>query len=442
MAVLLVDVPEIDEEEGLAWHDMPGFPKTGYRSAQVYLRQRGVPFAKLRLDLDDDGYPVQIPTEVLANAQRTRIARQPVPLTSSDFPFVTVVLSTAGMRPDLLRRCIESLLAMNYPAYEIVIVDNRTQALDDEGTEFWSEFAMEDGESPGVVTVVREPRRGLSYARNTGVEAARGEIVAFTDDDVEVDADWLNEVVGAFHSSTDIKCVTGLVIPAELETESQQLFEIFSSGLDRGFAPHSWSIPTRQSHRRHAFKRSSYLVVDSECPEAPAHSFYVAIGNCGVGANMAVRRDFALQHPFDVALGAGSIARSAEDVHFYANVLWAGFRIVYAPSAIVRHTHRRKMEDLEIQMRSIGVGYTALLVSLILEDPSHLMGLTLCGGPAALIRWAQSAFSGQSAARGREELATYPASLRRNEIRGMLLGPWSYVKSRRLVRALRNVDVS
>jgi GT2 family glycosyltransferase len=439
IAVLLSDIPDVDEEK-LTWRDLPGFPKLGFQRAQIYLREGGVPFAKLNLHLDDDGYPDQPLDEVLSVARPNQITHAPVNKARTEYPLVTVVLSTAGMRPDLLRRCIKSLIAMSYPAYEIVVVDNRSQSLFDEGAEIWSETSTGNDDAAGNVTVVREPRAGLSYARNTGVAVAHGEIIAFTDDDVAVDADWLSGIVDAFDSSTDVKCVTGLVIPEELETEAQQLFEIFSSGLDRGLLRHSWANPTRQSSHHNPLKRSNYLVVDSESPNAPAQSFYTAIGNCGVGANMAVRRDFARQYPFDDALGVGSMSMSAEDIQLFANALWAGFCVVYTPVAIVRHTHRRTVEDLEIQMRSIGVGYTALLTSLIFDDPSHVVGLALCGGPAALIRWIRSAFSGQSAAEGREERASYPASLRRNELIGMMLGPQRYLRSRRRVRVMRRTN--
>jgi hypothetical protein len=441
VAVLLIDIPDVDEGTSLSWRDVPGFPKIGYQRAQVYLRSRGIPFAKLSLNLDDEGYPHEPFPEVRPESRRTLATREPLLETKPVFPLVTIVVATAGLRPDLLKRCIESLTALSYPTYEIVVVDNRSQSMFDEGTEIWSESRIEECESASKVTIVRERRPGLSYARNTGIAAAHGEIVAFTDDDVEVDTNWLSGIVDAFNSSTEVKCVTGLVIPAELETEAQELFEIFSSGFDRGLFPRSWIIPSRKSRNRNFLKRSTFLVTETGSPEhSRAQSLYVVIGNCGVGANMAVRREFALRFPFDVALGAGSIAQGGEDIRFYADVLWAGFEIVYVPSAIVRHTHRRDMEALNSQMRGFGVGYTALITSLIVEDLRHLAGVTICGAPIALLRWVRSAFSGESAAEGREQQASYPASLRRNELIGMMLGPWRYLLSRRRVRSLERVD--
>ncbi len=441
VAVLLIDVPEVDEGTSLSWRDVPGFPKIGYQRAQVYLRYRGIPFAKLILNLDDEGYPRELFPELRPESSRTSASGEPLLETKPAFPLVTIVVPTAGLRPDLLKRCVKSLTALSYPAYEIVVVDNRSQSMFDEGTEIWSDSWIEECESSSKVTIVREWRPGASFARNTGVAAAHGEIVAFTDDDVEVDTNWLSSIVDAFNSSTEVKCVTGLVIPAELETEAQEFFEMFCGGLDRGLVPRSWIIPSRRSPDRNFLKRSTYLVTESVSSEhSPAQSLYVVIGNCGVGANMAVRREFALRCPFDVALGAGSIAQAGEEGRFYADVLWAGFGIMYSPSAIVRHTHRRDMEALESQMRGYGIGYTALITSLILEDLRHLAGVTICGAPNALFRWVRSAFSGQSPAEGRDQQASYPASLRRTELIGMMLGPWRYLLSRRRVRSLERVD--
>jgi glycosyltransferase involved in cell wall biosynthesis len=441
VAVLLIDIPEVDEGTSLSWRGVPGFPKIGYRRAQVYLRSGGVPFAKLSLNLDDEGYPREPFPEIRPESGHTSDLVEPLSETKPTHPLVTIVVPTAGVRPDLLKRCVKSLTAISYPAFEIVVVDNRSQSMFDEGNEIWSESWIDEPESAVKVTVVRERRPGASYARNTGIAAAHGDIVAFTDDDVEVDSNWLSGIVDAFNSSPEVMCVNGLVIPAELETEAQELFEMFSGGFDRGLVPRSWIMPGRQTPNRNFLKRSIYLVTESLSPEpSPAQSLYVVIGTCGVGANMAVRREFALRYPFDVALGAGSIAQGGEEGRFYADVLWAGFGIMYAPSAIVRHTHRRDMEALNSQMRGYGVGYTALITSLILKDPRHLTGVTMCGAPMALVRWVRSAFSGQSAAEGREQQTSYPASLRRNELIGMTLGPWRYVLSRRRARSLEGLS--
>lgn len=83
--------------------------------------------------------------------------------------------------------CVESLLGLDYPKHksEVIVVDNgstdRTGAL----------LAGYDGE----IRIVSEHRRGAAAARNRGLRAAGGEVIAFTDADCEVDAGWLRNIV-------------------------------------------------------------------------------------------------------------------------------------------------------------------------------------------------------------------------------------------------------
>ncbi len=98
-------------------------------------------------------------------------------------PKVSVVVSTYnGSRT--LNACLESLCKLNYPEYEVLIVD-------DGSTDATAEIAARFP----AFRYIRQPNLGLSAARNTGIEAARGEIVAFTDDDCRADENWLFSLV-------------------------------------------------------------------------------------------------------------------------------------------------------------------------------------------------------------------------------------------------------
>jgi glycosyltransferase involved in cell wall biosynthesis len=121
---------------------------------------------------------------------------------------------------------LRALLALDYPRYEIIVVDNAPS------TSATADFIRQTYRDVPQVRYVREDRPGLSWARNCGLMAARGEIVAFTDDDVVLDPYWLIELVKAFHVADDVMCVTGLVLPLELETPAQFLLEEFG-GLAR-----------------------------------------------------------------------------------------------------------------------------------------------------------------------------------------------------------------
>ena len=92
---------------------------------------------------------------------------------------------------------------------------------------------------------MREPHPGISAARNRGIAVATGEIIAFTDDDVVVDRRWLRALGERFARQPDVSAVTGLVVPLELETAAQVLFEQSGSGLDRGFVPLTFECACR-----------------------------------------------------------------------------------------------------------------------------------------------------------------------------------------------------
>jgi glycosyltransferase involved in cell wall biosynthesis len=127
--------------------------------------------------------------------------------TDADRPEVSVVLSTYN-RAEVLPRALGSLLDQDVsPArYEVVIVDNNSG----------------DGTRQVVESFVAraanfryrfEPRQGLSHARNAGIEAARGPLVAFTDDDVRVARDWIATIARLFAEHPEAACVGGKVLP-------------------------------------------------------------------------------------------------------------------------------------------------------------------------------------------------------------------------------------
>jgi GT2 family glycosyltransferase len=100
------------------------------------------------------------------------------------YPKVSVVVASYNGGPTL-RACLESLRRLNYPDYEVILVD-------DGSTDDTPAIAQAFPE----VRTLRHENRGLSVARNTGIAAATGEVVAFTDSDCRADEDWLRHLVG------------------------------------------------------------------------------------------------------------------------------------------------------------------------------------------------------------------------------------------------------
>jgi len=108
---------------------------------------------------------------------------------------VSVVLCTRD-RTDLVLTALDGLTSLRYPSFEIVVVDNAPSS-DATRDAVRARFAGDQR-----VQYVREPRPGLSCARNRGVAEAAADIVAFTDDDVRVDPWWLDGIARGFRSSS------------------------------------------------------------------------------------------------------------------------------------------------------------------------------------------------------------------------------------------------
>ena len=101
-----------------------------------------------------------------------------------DSPFVSVIVACYNGAKTLLS-CLEALQKLNYPKYEVVLVDDGSN---DRTPEITAQFSS--------VRYIRHPvNQELSAARNTGIQAAQGELVAFTDSDCRPDEDWLHYLI-------------------------------------------------------------------------------------------------------------------------------------------------------------------------------------------------------------------------------------------------------
>jgi cellulose synthase/poly-beta-1,6-N-acetylglucosamine synthase-like glycosyltransferase len=298
-----------------------------------------------------------------------------------------------------MQRVAEQLAGLDYPDYEVIIVDNRRGG--GPAVEF-----------PGA-RVVREPVPGISAARNRGVDVATGEIIAFTDDDVSVDRRWLRAIGERFAGEPGLAAVSGVVVPLELETPAQVMFEQFGMGLDRGLVPLT-------------FERSGRFQVVRRVPGTGSERFgsVYKMGEFGQGSNMAFRAD-ALRGRggFDEALGTGTPTHGGEDLTMLVELLMTGHRLAYEPGAIIHHSHRATMEELEQQFHGYGIGFTAMLLGLAVRNPWHFVGMA--GVIPAWLKTLLKPSEGKQSQRPDD----YPQSLSRAELRGMLAGPAAYLRS-------------
>jgi glycosyltransferase involved in cell wall biosynthesis len=120
---------------------------------------------------------------------------------------VSVVIPTYN-RSALLRDAVRSVLAQDTQVpFEIVIVDNNSQ----DDTESVARALI--NQHPGKVRYVVEREQGNAHARNRGVQTAAGAIIAFIDDDVAVESNWLTTLANALSSRKDLSFVGGKVLP-------------------------------------------------------------------------------------------------------------------------------------------------------------------------------------------------------------------------------------
>ena len=234
----------------------------------------------------------------------------------------SVILCTYG-RPFSVIDTLHSLarqLGLNDSPYEIIVVDNNA---DDKTEKRIKEYAgkneTELARFNAVLRVIKERRKGLSYARNAGLLAARAPIVAFTDDDMTVDNFWLSIIVETF--------------------KDPEVVGVF--GYTRG-ATSDYFISTKTDPR----------LCDYKAPER--------LWEMGHGNNMAFRRSEIIEAGlFDESLGAGGRFQAAEDTDLFYRLLKSGKLLRYQPAAIATHFGHLHEDNPHIKMRQYGVGAAA-----------------------------------------------------------------------------------
>lgn len=315
---------------------------------------------------------------------------------SSD-TLVSVVVCTRN-RSASLAGCLARLRRLTYRPAEFIIVDN---APVDDGTR--DAVAQVSATDPRFRYVL-ETRPGLSRARNRGLAEARGSYVAYTDDDVSVDPDWIEGLLRGFQRRDDVACVTGMVCTAGIGTEAEAYFDARTS---------AWST------------RFEARVFDQQGEgEGPLYPY--AGGRFGTGANIAFDRSFLTgMGGFDEALGAGTPTRGGEDLDIFVRVLAGTRAIAYEPAAIVWHHHRADNVALLNQMYGYGTGLSAFVTKCLVEQPSR--GQVLRRIPAGLLRAYRIPTETGERLDGRVER---PPGVLSREMAGWLAGPWLYARAR------------
>ncbi|MEN3279124.1 MAG: hypothetical protein V7607_264 [Solirubrobacteraceae bacterium] len=344
------------------WSERLGAP---YRSLLAIARLDGEPLGAVTLALSTDGrvssgwlaevirreleselrdalehwgldLPDPLPSDGIVRTSRERAARRTTRRS------VSVVVTTCGA-PAALERCLRSVLTCDYPDFEVIVVENRPRS------RATARLLDEQFEDEPRLRYVEEARGGVSRARNAGLTHATGDVVVFTDDDVTFDPMWIRRCAAALDRS-DVDCVTGLILPLELETEAQLRFERCAC-LGKGFRRQVFSLP--EGRVTHSF-------------------FFFRPGAIGAGVNTALRTDVARElGGFDATLGAGTPALGGEDVDLYARLLRAGHTVVYDPSAVVWHEHPDAAPRVRRRPLRRGTALGAALTKQLIAGPER-----------------------------------------------------------------------
>lgn len=237
---------------------------------------------------------------------------------------VSVIVSTRN-RAASLQIALDRIFAQRFNGaydYEVVVVNNAST--DDTEQVIKNHPAM----STGRLCYVFAAQPGLSAARNAGLTVARGGIIAFTDDDVLVAENWLNEIHREFTTEPGIGLLGGRVLLA-----------------------------------REGLQRLSVIENTARCYFKGTHHLTFAIG-----ANMSFRREvFARVGNFDERLGPGRFHAGADDTDMIYRALKAGFRALYAPGVVVYHDHARTTVEQAVSLEySYGKGGGGLVMKHIL----------------------------------------------------------------------------
>jgi glycosyltransferase involved in cell wall biosynthesis len=311
----------------------------GVAGLGVVVRRYGVVQAFAMGAINPGESPTVVLDRLLVGTSETLLAaavrRQLVP-GSQLLPqrMLTVVICTKD-RPDLLKRCLDAVVAVRPSWAEILVVDNASKTT----------ASRDIVAACGTARYVFETRPGLDFARNRALAETSSDWIAYIDDDVIVDRGYFDGLATAWAENPDATAVTGLVLPFELETEAQIIFER-NGGFGRGFTPRRYGLALT------------------------GNSFYpCGSGIFGAGCNMAFDRGTLLAlGGFDEALDTGAPLPGGGDLDIFYRVVRASHALIYEPRLVVFHQHRRELEKLRRQYWSWGLGFMAFVVKSYRTD--------------------------------------------------------------------------
>jgi glycosyltransferase involved in cell wall biosynthesis len=265
-------------------------------------------------------------------------------------------------RPALLERCLAEISNQTLKPIEVIVVDNApANGTSEEVSRRWE------------AKYILEPRIGLSRSRNTGAREARGDVVAYIDDDASPERDWLERLVFAFGDSR-VMAAGGRTVSPEADPEVVQLCRLIQgSGVAR-----------------------DAFVLDNSHPQ---WFEIAAFGGISGGSNMAFRRSmFADWAGFDLRLGLPNAG--CEENFAFLSLLSVGHRVAHVADAVVVHPTVYTIEGLRSRFFSGVAHSTAYIAFLLVHTPAYrrpVMKFILEGALGVRRKWKPQADSNATA---------------------------------------------
>ncbi|NET35700.1 MAG: glycosyltransferase family 2 protein [Cyanothece sp. SIO1E1] len=217
-------------------------------------------------------------------------------------PLISAIICTHN-RDSYLGAAIDSLLAQHFPEFEVLVVDNASTDS--------TRQVVEARLSHTRLKYIYEPALGLSVARNTGANQARGGILAYLDDDAVASSGWLQALYQAYQANDKLAIAGGKITLIWPPNVSQ---------------PPYW-LSSELSGNLGAYDLGDSMVYINSPNLTPR------------GLNYSIRRTFLTEiGGFDVNLGrVGKSLLSNEELHMTQLALKSGWQVAYLPDALVAH---------------------------------------------------------------------------------------------------------
>ena len=244
----------------------------------------------------------------------------------------SIIVCTVDRLNDL-EKCLESLRPFKAAVAEIIVVNNGPHLL-----------AVAEIARRYDASVVSEGQRGVSRARNAGIRAAKGSILAFLDDDSVADAEWLPLLLQAFRDP-EVVAVVGSIFAQTLRDPASQALDFL----------HRAQFPESQL-------TLGGSTVDGSFPMRAA-----LVGN----ANMTIRREgFDRFGYFDPRFGRGTRIGSGEEPDLLIRFLLGGAKVAVEPAARIVHRHSAEWGAVRRWAFQSGCAHSAILSKYFLQKPS------------------------------------------------------------------------